>query len=383
MAIIFGTRPEAIKLAPLIKFFQQYPEIVKVRVIVTGQHREMLDQVLELFQIKPDWDMNVMKHDQTLSEVVAISLTKLEAIFADDRPDMVVVQGDTSTAFVGALAAFYQQIPIAHIEAGLRTGDRFHPYPEEVNRRIISVLSNLHFVATKGAGNNLRKEGVPEKFITMTGNTVIDALGLVLGQPRNLPSSLASILEKDDTRRILVTVHRRENHGKPLQEICSAINKLLQITTNLEVIFLVHPNPQVQSIVRRRLKSQPRVHLYPPLNYWSFIQTMTRVDLVLTDSGGIQEEAPSLGVPVLVLREKTERPEAVEVGAVKVIGTKTEDIVSEVSQLLVKRQGLAAIRYQGNPFGDGRACQRIFWVIARYLGVKKQNYLEKEIVTPR
>lgn len=369
LAFIFGTRPEAIKLAPLIRQFQQYPQFFITLVIVTGQHRELLDQVLHLFQVTPDYDLGVMGYDQALDAVVAKTLVGLGRVLAKESPDLVVVQGDTATTFAGALAAFYQHVPVAHVEAGLRTGDRRRPFPEEVNRRLGGVLADLHFAATAGAKENLLREGIPAEAISVVGNTVVDALFWVLDQPYQFPPELARLLVGGQRRHILVTMHRRESHGSPLRGVCQALLEVVRGRPDVEVIFPVHLNPRVQSVVMPLLRGSERIHLLPSLDYQSFVQVMRRVRLVLTDSGGIQEEAPSLGVPVLVLREVTERPEAELTGAVKVIGTDPAVMVREVSRLLADERANSAVAGRLNPFGDGRASMRIAARVAQYFGV--------------
>lgn len=368
ITFIFGTRPEAIKLAPLIKSFQQYPLAFTVTVIVTGQQDDMVDQVLGLFQIKPDYDLKIMTFDQTLGVIASKVLAGLEDILVTNRPDMVIVQGDTATASMGALAAFYHKVPVAHVEAGLRTGDRFCPFPEEINRRLISVLADLHFVATVKAGENLLREGVAREAIWVTGNTVIDALFWVLKQPYQSPSHLTRLLKREKAQRILVTVHRRENHGKPLKDICQAILEILRVMPSVEVIFPVHPSPRVQGEVMSLLQNNKRIHLLAPLNYQEFVHVMQSVQLVLTDSGGIQEEAPSLGVPVLVLRERTERPEAILAGTVRMVGTNPGVIVQEVRRVLLDKES-KAMTFRVNPYGNGQACPAVVGHIARHLGV--------------
>ena len=292
VAFIFGTRPEAIKLAPLIRVFRQHPTIFTTSVVVTAQQREMLDQVINLFRIRPDYDLNIMTPDQTLSLVTSRAVAGLENIMAKESPDLVIVQGDTTTTFVGALAAFHYKVPVVHVEAGLRTGDRLRPFPEEMNRRLTSVLADLHFVATEEARENLLREGISPKTIWVTGNTVVDALFWIFEQPYQFSPDLARLFQRGRARRILVTVHRRESHGAPMRGICDAILDVIHAVPDVEVIFPVHPNPKVRREVTSLLRGNERIHLVPPLDYRAFVHVMQRVYLILTDSGGIQEEAP-------------------------------------------------------------------------------------------
>jgi UDP-N-acetylglucosamine 2-epimerase (non-hydrolysing) len=357
---VIGTRPEAIKLAPVVLAAQRRPREFQVCVVRTSQHREMLDQVLADFDLHADFDLDVMRSNQDLAHVTSEVLCRLRDVILAERPDWVVVQGDTTTAFAGALAAFYEHTRVAHVEAGLRTWDRSQPFPEETNRTLIAHLSDLHFAPTPGARHNLLREGIAEAHVIVTGNTAIDALLLVLER-----AGASSAADLDAAHpRLLITTHRRENHGGPLEQICAAIQLLLERHPELEVDFPVHLNPHVRGCVFSRLSDHPRVSLTEPLGYRAFVLAMHRAHFLLTDSGGVQEEAPTLGKPVLVLRDTTERPEAVEAGTARLVGTDPERIVREASRLLTDRAHYAAMSQRSNPYGDGRAAQRILDAIA-------------------
>jgi len=370
---IFGTRPEAIKLAPVIRELKSRErgtagKGIVSKVCVTAQHREMLDQVLNLFEITRDYDLNLMEANQTPTQVAAAALTGLEPVFRDAQPDWVVVQGDTTTVAAAAFAAFMARIKVAHVEAGLRTRNKWSPFPEEINRRIAGVVADLHFAPTALARQNLLGEGVPENQVCVTGNTVIDALLWAAERPfdlRTLPLDPA-VWELPGKKMILVTAHRRESFGAPFDRICHALKELaLQGKAgkgdngDWEIVYPVHLNPNVQEPVNRILKGVPHVHLLPPVEYLPLVHLMKRSYLVLTDSGGIQEEAPSLGKPVLVLREVTERPEGVEAGTARVVGTDTARIVSEARRLLTDRAAYDQMAHAVNPYGDGKSSQRI------------------------
>ena len=368
---VFGTRPEAIKLAPVIKELERCGGSVRSRIGVTGQHREMLDQVLDLFGIVPDFDLGIMTADQTPTQVAAATLRGLESVLQQERPDWILVQGDTTSAAAAALAGYYARCRVGHVEAGLRTHDKWHPFPEEINRKIVGAIADLHFAPTPLGRTNLLREGVPGDRILVTGNTVIDALHWVAAQPWT-PSpngdgtgeKLATALTST-ARLVLVTAHRRENHGAPLEQICLALRDLAaQYGDAVRFIYPVHPNPNVREPVHRLLGAVPNIVLVPPLDYLSLVQVLKRAALVLTDSGGLQEEAPGLGVPVLVLREVTERPEGVDGGAVKIVGTRRERIVLEATRLLENAAAHAAMARAVNPYGDGRAAARIVAQIA-------------------
>lgn len=356
--ILFGTRPEAIKLAPVIKELEKEKSKFKVEVCITGQHRHMLDQVLETFRIKPDFDLQIMRKDQTLFDINVRILRGLENLLEKRKPDLIIVQGDTTTAFVSALAAYYTKRKIGHVEAGLRTADKFSPFPEEMNRRLISHLADFHFAPTAQAEENLLKEGVNPKNIIVTGNTVIDALHLTL---KMNPKVDLPILRKvkPKHRIILVTAHRRESFGKPFQSICYTLKAIAQRNLNVEIIYPVHPNPNIRIPAHNILGSTERIHLIAPLDYLPFIHLMKKSYLILTDSGGIQEEAPALGKPVLVLRPKTERPEAIKAGTARLVGTKKEKIINDTEKLLNSKYEYQKMAMVKNPFGDGKASQRI------------------------
>jgi len=367
MVLIVGTRPEAIKMAPVALRMRQMPGVFHPILVATAQHREMLDQVLDLFDLQPDYDLDVMRPDQGPFEVTTNVLTRLQPTLQAMRPDLVMVQGDTTSTFASALAAFYLKIPVAHVEAGLRTYDKYQPFPEEINRHLVSVLADWHFAPTKQARANLLREGIPPERIFITGNTVVDALQMILARPEPpLPDFVAGLSPKQHL--LLVTAHRRENWGQPLKNICQALRMLVQLFPELVIAFSVHLNPNVQSVVRRELHGIPRIHLLEPIAYPAFVHLMARSYLILTDSGGIQEEAPSLGKPVLVLREVTERPEGVEAGVLKVVGTNAERIVAEAAQLLTDEAAYREMAQRRNPYGDGHAAERIVEILRRGWG---------------
>ena len=355
---IFGTRPEAIKLCPLLLKLRSFPERYTAKVCVTAQHRGMLDQVLAAFAVAPDYDLNVMTPGQTLFQSTARIIQALEGPLAESKPDLAVVQGDTTTTFCGALAAFYSGVPVGHVEAGLRTGDLQQPFPEELNRVLTSSMARLHFAATSLAADNLRREGISEN-VWITGNTGIDAVLHVRGcLERGELTSSHSDFDRPGKRLILVTAHRRESFGDGFQQICDGLRQIAD-RNDVHIVYPVHPNPNVQEIVNRRLGSHPNVTLIGPMHYVPFVDLMSRAWLILTDSGGIQEEAPSLGKPVLVLREKTERPEAVEAGTVKLVGTDAKRIVRETAALLDSPEEYQRMSRVHNPYGDGHASERI------------------------
>lgn len=365
MIFLFGTRPEAIKLAPVIYEFKKFPQFFDTRIWVTAQHRRMLDQMLRTFKLKPDFDLNIMQPNQTLFDINIRVLKELAQLFEQQRPDLILVQGDTTTAFVSALAAYYKKIKIAHIEAGLRTEDKYAPFPEEMNRRLLSTLADFHFTPTKKAKNNLLREGKNATNILVTGNTVIDTLFLTL---KMKPKISLPVLKKIKTGQkiILVTVHRRENFGKPIVSISKALQIIAKRNRDVEIIYPVHPNPNVNQPVRKILGNLKRVHLLKPLDYPSFIQLMERSYLILTDSGGIQEEAPALGKPVLVLREKTERPEAISAGVARLVGSNKQKIIQATERLLRSKTAYQRMSNKVNPFGDGKAAIRIRNFFLRY-----------------
>jgi UDP-N-acetylglucosamine 2-epimerase (non-hydrolysing) len=362
ICITLGTRPEAIKLAPVIQQFQRLPEF-RTHVVLTGQHREMVEQVMQLFELQADEDLKIMQPKQSLAEITCRSLQGLEGIFQKISPQLVIVQGDTTTAFAAALAAFYQKIPIGHVEAGLRTNDIYNPYPEEINRRLISQLTQLHFAPTKLAVENLQGSGVTGE-IHHTGNTVIDALLTVANRH---PEFRVPGLEWEKYRVLLATVHRRENWGEPLKDIIEGFGLILEKFPDTALLLPLHRNPTVREPIQNALSNHPRVFLTEPLDYAQLVGAIQRCYLLLTDSGGIQEEAPSLGKPVLVLRETTERPEAIEAGTAKLIGTKPTDLVSAASELLSNAEAYHQMATAINPFGDGKASQRIVKIVKDYL----------------
>ena len=365
---VFGTRPEAIKMAPLVKLLEQ-DERINCRVVVTAQHREMLDQVLDLFAIEPAHDLDIMRPGQNLFNITGRALAGLGPVLAEERPDLVLVHGDTTTTFVAALAAYYLQLPVGHVEAGLRTGDRYSPFPEEMNRHLTGVLAELHFAPTGAAKSNLLREGVPQERIFVTGNTVIDALiGTVRPDFRFSLGSLAA-LDFGANRVLLVTTHRRENLGEPMREIHQALAEIVAAYPDVEIIFPVHRNPAVRGVAEEVLGGLDRVHLIEPLDYEPFVNLMAKSYLVLTDSGGMQEEAPSLGKPVLVLRNTTERPEAVDAGTVKLVGTSREAVLSETRRLLDEPAHYRAMATAVNPYGDGQASARILAAIKYHFGL--------------
>jgi UDP-N-acetylglucosamine 2-epimerase (non-hydrolysing) len=357
--VVFGTRPEAIKMAPVVKELEKYPDKIESVVCVTGQHREMLDQVTSLFEIKPQIDLNLMEPNQTLASLTAKTITSLTDVMANVKPAVVLVQGDTTTAMVTGLASFYQKVPVGHVEAGLRTYDRYSPFPEEINRRLISVLATYNFAPTQTAVNALIDEGYPEESIFLTGNTVIDALLMTVKRNYELDLGFSPLRDK----LILVTAHRRENFGQPLENICTALKEIARCNPDVEIIYPVHLNPNVRGTVYQMLSNQERIHLIEPLEYEKFVHLMNHSYLVLTDSGGIQEEAPALGKPVLVLRNETERPEAIEAGVVKLVGTDTKVIISETERLLHDEEEYAAMSKGVSPYGDGHAAERIVKII--------------------
>jgi UDP-N-acetylglucosamine 2-epimerase (non-hydrolysing) len=355
---VFGTRPEAVKMAPVVKQLAETPGIDS-RVCVTAQHRQMLDQVLDLFDIQPDYDLDLMRDDQSLAEMSAAIFTHLDPVLTDFQPDWVLAQGDTTTVAITSLLAYYRRIRFGHVEAGLRTGDKWQPFPEEINRRVAGVVADLHFAPTDWARQNLLREGVNNAIIKVTGNPVIDALNLVAKQPE--PKEITDLLVQlgpATSRLILVTAHRRENFGQPLADICEALKQLAS-RGDVEIVYPVHLNPNVQEPVRRLLDGVPHITLLPPLDYLPLVHLMKRARLILTDSGGIQEEAPAFGVPALVLREVTERPEGVAAGALKLVGTATSHIVREASRLLDDPSAYAEMARASNPYGDGNAARRI------------------------
>ncbi|MCI8284182.1 MAG: UDP-N-acetylglucosamine 2-epimerase (non-hydrolyzing) [Firmicutes bacterium] len=355
---VFGTRPEAIKMAPLVKKLEAAKDFESV-LCVTAQHREMLDQVLDLFELTPDHDLNIMKPNQTLSMITAGVLTGMETVLEKEKPDIVLVHGDTSTTFSTALAAFYQKIPVGHVEAGLRTYDMYSPFPEEVNRVLTGHLASVHFAPTVKNRDNLLKEGVAEDKIYITGNTVVDALLNVAGKPYEFEDDILKNMDFENKRVILVTCHRRENLGEYMMNIFSAIRDIAQEFNDVEVVYPVHLNPKVRELAGSILSGCENVHLIDPLSYQPFVNLMAKSYFVITDSGGMQEEAPSLGKPVLVVRRETERPEALAAGTVKLAGVERETIAAMARELLTDAAEYAKMSKASNPYGDGTACDKI------------------------
>lgn len=367
---VFGTRPEAVKMAPIVRLLAKTAG-VESRVCVTAQHRQMLDQVLKLFDIQPQYDLNLMRDDQSLAELSAAIFTHLDPVFSDFKPDWVLAQGDTTTVAIASLLAYYNRINFGHVEAGLRTHDKWQPFPEEINRRVAGVTADLHFAPTEWSKQNLLREGIDESIIKITGNTVIDALQFVSGQaqPQEITELIARLgldTSKKDTLRpathrkklILVTAHRRENFGNPMEDICQALLEL-EKRGDVEIVYPVHLNPNVQEPVNRLLKGKNHITLLPPLDYLPLVHLMKHAALILTDSGGIQEEAPAFGIPALVLREVTERPEGVAAGTLKLVGTDTSHIVEAAERLLENESAYAKMARATNPYGDGRAAEKI------------------------
>lgn len=375
---IFGTRPEAIKLAPVIKCLEEEPDRFESIVCVTGQHREMLDQALTIFGIVPNYDLKIMNANQSLHGIISKALEGIKNVLERENPNIVVVQGDTTTTFAGSLAAYYAKVPIAHIEAGLRTHDKYRPFPEEINRRLTSQIADVHFAPTEWAKDNLLKENIDQKKIFITGNTVIDALFMMTKRQEDLreQSRLQSILGKNgvylnrERRVILVTGHRRENFGEGFENICSALKEIASLHKNIDIVFPVHLNPNVQDPVNKILGGIENVYLIKPLDYEPFIYLMSNAYLILTDSGGVQEEAPSLGKPVLVMRNSTERPEGVKAGTIRLVGTNKEKIIGETIKLLNDDKFYLKMSRAHNPYGDGMASKRIIQKLWEYL-VKK------------
>lgn len=366
---IFGTRPEAIKMAPLVLELEKHPEQIESIVTVTAQHRQMLDQVLEVFKIRPDFDLNIMKDRQTLVDVTTRALEGLDKVMKEVKPNLVLVHGDTSTTFVASLAAFYNQISVGHVEAGLRTWNKFSPYPEEVNRQLTGVIADMHFSPTVKSRENLLNENKNQSSIYVTGNTAIDALSTTVTDTYSHP-----ILDKvGSDKMILLTAHRRENLGEPMRQMFKAIKRLVTEHEDIQVVYPVHLNPAVREVADEILGDDRRIHLIEPLGVVDFHNFASRAYIILTDSGGVQEEAPSLGVPVLVLRDTTERPEGIEAGTLKLAGTNEETIYSLAKELLTNPSEYERMSQASNPYGDGMASQRIVQAILNYYGKKDQR----------
>ena len=368
---IFGTRPEAIKMAPLVLELQKRADIQSI-CCVTAQHREMLDAVLEIFRLTPDYDLNIMEPRQTLSTITTKCLLGMEGVLEQARPDLVLVHGDTSTTFAGALAAFYRQIPVGHVEAGLRTWDKYSPFPEEMNRKLVGDIADLHFCPTPANRENLAREGITDG-VFVTGNTVIDALKTTVRPDYQFATQALNSLDYAGKRIILVTCHRRENYGQPMTNIMTALRRIADAFPDVELVYPVHLSPVVREAAGKYLSGHPRIHLIDPLSADEMHNLMARAYLVMTDSGGLQEEAPALGRPVLVLRRETERPEAVQAGTVKLAGTEEEEIFSLAAELLSDERAYHAMAHAVNPYGDGHACRRIADAIEWRFGLRAER----------
>lgn len=366
---VFGTRPEAIKMAPIVLELQKHPDTIVPVVAVTAQHREMLDQVLNLFHIKPDHDLNIMAAGQTLFDITTRAMMGLDKVLTKEKPDIVLVHGDTTTTFAGALAAYYHQTAVGHVEAGLRTHNKYSPFPEEMNRRLTGCIADLNFAPTSTSEANLLAENVPPESIFVTGNTVIDALHHTVRDDFDFQEESLKDVDFQNKRIILVTTHRRENLGEPMRHVYKALKQLTEEFDDVEVVFPVHKNPKVREVVNEELGGLAKVHLIDPLDYEPFANLMHRAHLILTDSGGVQEEAPALGKPVLVLRDTTERPEAVDAGTVKLIGTDRERVYEEAKKLLTDKAEYSRMAESVNPYGDGKAAARIIQAILYHYGL--------------
>lgn len=367
---VFGTRPEAIKMAPLVLALKERADEFEAVTVVTAQHRQMLDQVLEIFKIKPDYDLDVMKQRQTLSEITSNVLMNLDKVIATEKPDIVLVHGDTTTTFAASISAFYNQTAIGHVEAGLRTWDKYSPFPEEMNRQLTDVLSDLYFAPTSQSEANLLQENHPQKAIYITGNTAIDALKQTVQSDYN--HSILDVVDADK-RMILVTMHRRENQGEPMKRVFKVMRQVVETHDDVEIVYPVHLNPVVQEAAQGILGNHPRIHLIDPLDVVDFHNLAARSFFIMSDSGGVQEEAPSLGKPVLVLRDTTERPEGVEAGTLKLVGTQPEQVHDAMVELLDDQAVYDAMAHAKNPYGDGQASQRILDAIAYHFGQSKEK----------
>lgn len=368
---VFGTRPEAIKMAPLVKALAQHPAIESI-CCLTGQHRQMLDSVMEIFQLKADYDLDIMEKSQTLSTITTKTLLGMDRVIDTVKPDMILVHGDTSTAFSGALSAFYHQVPVGHVEAGLRTWDKYSPFPEEMNRTLIGDIADLHFSPTVSNAENLRKEAISGE-IFITGNTAIDAMSYTVKPDYEFTTPLLNSLDFESKRVIAVTCHRRENYGKPMEDIMSAIAEIVRMHEDVEVVYPVHLSPVVRECAQQYLAGKERIHLIDPIDVQEMHNLIARCHMVMTDSGGLQEEAPALGKPVLVLRKETERPEAIAAGTVRLAGVCYEDIVQLAGELLDNEAAYLAMAKAANPYGDGAACSRITQAIAWHFGLENKR----------
>ena len=368
---VFGTRPEAIKMAPLVKELGKYDDLESI-CCLTGQHREMLDSVMEIFKLQADFDLNIMEKRQTLSTITTKTLLGMERVMEQCKPDMILVHGDTSTTFAGALAAFYHQVPVGHVEAGLRTYDKYSPFPEEMNRTLVGDIADLHFSPTKANAENLRREGIRGE-IFVTGNTAIDAMDYTVKEGRRFQTALLNDLDFEHHRIIAVTCHRRENYGRPMEEILSAIAEVVRTHEDVEVVYPVHLSPVVRECARRYLGGKDRIHLIDPVDVEEMHNLLARCYMVMTDSGGLQEEAPALGKPVLVMRRETERPEAIAAGTAKLAGVTYDGVLAEANRLLDDPAAYQAMAKAVNPYGDGHACERIAQAIRWHFGLTDQR----------
>ena len=370
---VFGTRPEAIKMAPVVLELGKYPGVIEPVVAVTAQHRDMLDQVLKLFSITPDYDLDIMAAGQTLFDITSKAMMGLDKVLQKEKPDIVLVHGDTTTTFAGALAAYYHQISVGHVEAGLRTHNKYSPFPEEMNRKLTGSIADMHFAPTETSEHNLLGESVDENSIYVTGNTVIDALHKTVNDGFVFDNEVLQNIDYRNKRIILVTTHRRENLGEPMRNVYKALKQLTVDFDDVEIVFPVHKNPKVREVVKAELGGLDKVYLVDPLDYEPFANLMHRAYMILTDSGGVQEEAPALGKPVLVLRDTTERPEAVEAGTVKLIGTDEKVVYDEARKLLTDQREYSSMAEACNPYGDGRASQRIVQAILYKYGLTQEK----------
>ena len=368
---VFGTRPEAIKMAPLVKELGKYDDLESI-CCLTGQHREMLDSVMEIFKLQADFDLNIMEKRQTLSTITTKTLLGMERVMEQCKPDMILVHGDTSTTFAGALAAFYHQVPVGHVEAGLRTYDKYSPFPEEMNRTLVGDIADLHFSPTRANAENLRRESVAGE-IFITGNTAIDAMGYTVKADRKFQDELLNRLDFEHHRIIAVTCHRRENYGKPMEDIMSAIAEVVRTHEDVEVVYPVHLSPVVRECAQKYLGGKERIHLIDPLDVEEMHNLLARCFMVMTDSGGLQEEAPALGKPVLVMRRETERPEAIAAGTAKLAGVTYEAVLAEANRLLDDPAAYQAMAKAVNPYGDGHACRRIAQAIRWHFGLTDER----------
>jgi UDP-N-acetylglucosamine 2-epimerase (non-hydrolysing) len=376
IAVIFGTRPDTIKMAPIILELKKHPDFFDVLTIATAQHRQMLDQVLDVFKIKPDYDLDIMAPKQTLASLTARIITRLDEVLEKEKPDMVLVQGDTSTTCIGSLAAFYRRIPVGHVEAGLRTNDKSNPFPEEINRRITGCITDLHFAPTKTAKDSLLKENIDPKTIFVTGNTVIDALKYSVQKNYEFAVKELNQIVAQNKKTVLITMHRRENWGQPMEGASKAIRRLAEKYSDFNFLFPVHLNPVVRDVVYPILKNIPNVYLIEPLDYLDFVNVMSKSYLILTDSGGVQEEGPHFGVPILVLRYVTERPDAVDYGTVKLVGLEEEDIYKAALQLIENPAEYKKMATAVNPYGDGLSSERTIKIIKNYFEMARETVNE-------